>query len=88
MIWWQGTADFRSHLTTTELDSFQALMEAPVGELLDRDKGGPELRRITIPAHGGSQQLFLKRIGREPLGLLLRMLLFGRKPRCVPVGKS
>ena len=85
MIWWQAAADFRSHLTTAELDSFQALMAAPVGELLDRDKGGRELRRLTIPVHGGSQQLFLKRIGREPLGVLLRMLLFGRKPRCGPL---
>ena len=85
MIWWQAAADFRSHLATAGLDSFQALMTAPVGELLDRDKGGRELRRITIPVHGGSQQLFLKRIGREPLGVLLRMLLFGRIPRCGPL---
>ncbi|MDX9710849.1 MAG: lipopolysaccharide kinase InaA family protein [Trichloromonas sp.] len=85
MIWWQAAADFRSYLATAGLDSFQALMTAPVGELLDRDKGGRELRRITIPVHGGSQQLFLRRIGREPLGVLLRMLLFGRIPRCGPL---
>lgn len=85
MIWWQAAADFRSHLAIAGLDSFQALMASPVGELLDHDKGGRELRRLTIPVHGCSQQLFLKRIGREPLGVLLRMLLFGRKPRCGPL---
>lgn len=85
MIWWQAAADFRSHLAPAGLDSFQALMAAPVGELLDHDKGGRELRRITLPVNGGSQQLFLKRIGREPLQIVLRMLLFGRKPRCGPL---
>lgn len=49
MIWWQAAADFRSHLATAGLDSFQALMAASVGELLDHDKGGRELRRITLP---------------------------------------
>lgn len=85
MIWWQAAADFRSHLTTAELDSFQVLMAAPVGKLLDHDKGGRELRRITLPVNGSSQQLFLKRIGREPLRVVLRMLLFGRKPRSGPL---
>lgn len=85
MIWWQAAADFRSHLAIAGLDSFQALMAAPVGELLDHDKGGRELRRITLPVNGGSQPLFLKRIGHEPLRVVLRMLLFGRKPRCGPL---
>jgi len=85
VIWWQVAADFRSHLATAGLDSFQALMAAPVGELLDHDKGGRELRRITLPVNGGPRQFFLKRIGRESLGVLLRMLAFGRKPRCGPL---
>lgn len=85
MIWWQAAADFRQHLASAELDSFQALMVAPVGELLDRDKGGRELRRIAIGEGDAMRFLFLKRIGREPLGVLLRMLAFGRKPRCGPL---
>jgi hypothetical protein len=60
-------------------------MAASVGELLDHDKGGRELRRITLPVNGGPRQFFLKRIGRLPLRVVLRMLLFGRKPRCGPL---
>jgi hypothetical protein len=43
------------------------------------------LRRISLLSNGQPQQLFLKRIGREPLGTLLRMLVFGRRPRSGPL---
>jgi len=86
VIWWGMDEAFRGRLNAAGLNRFDCLMNEPVGELLDRNSEGRELRRITIPAENGTPRyLFLKRIGREPLGVLLRMLVFGRRPRCGPL---
>ncbi len=85
MFWWQVDEGFRSVLDEAGLGQFEVLMDEPVGELLDDSEGSRQLRRISIFSNGQPRQLFLKRIGREPLGTLLRMLVFGRKPRSGPL---
>lgn len=85
MIYWEVAEDCRGVLEAMALNGFDRLMSAPLGELLDGDGTGRELRRIANPAEHGPRHLYLKRIGPEPLGGLLRMLVFGRLPRCGPL---
>ncbi|MFH2045189.1 MAG: lipopolysaccharide kinase InaA family protein [Pseudomonadota bacterium] len=85
MFWWQVDESFRADLDAIGLGCFEALMDEPVGELLVKGKELRQLRRISISQNGQTRHLFLKRIGREPIGILLRMLVFGRKPCSGPL---
>lgn len=85
MFWWQADELLRADLDSNGLGRFEALMDEPVGELLVKGKELRQLRRISISKNGQTRYVFLKRIGREPLGILLRMLVFGRKPCSGPL---
>jgi tRNA A-37 threonylcarbamoyl transferase component Bud32 len=85
MIWWEIDESFRDKLDEIGIGNFKALMDEPVGELIDIEEGSRQIRRIRLSSGSQPSHLFLKRIGRERLGRLLRMLAFGRKPRSGPL---
>ncbi len=85
MIWWQHNDTFREMLGDAGFDSPETLLEGAVGELLDADGQGRELRRLKIDWQGKSRSFYLKRVGTEPAGKLLRMLVYGRKPSSGPI---
>lgn len=77
--------DIRSVFAERDLASYDALMTGDVGQLLGCDPGGRELRRITLGDEADGVRFYLKRLGREPLLRLLRMCLYGHRPRSGPL---
>ena len=79
------SATIRPLLRTHRLDDFTTLLGGDVGELLRSEKGGRELRRLTLAGPDGLEQFYLKRLGREPLPRLLRVYLSGHRPHSGPM---
>jgi len=79
------TAEAAPQLAAAGLVDFESVMTASVGELMSREKGGRELRRLTLAGPVGPERYYLKRLGRESALLALRMVLFGRRPRSGPL---
>lgn len=64
---------------------FDQLMHGDAGEVLSRAEGGREVRRLTVCTPRGPEEYYLKRLGREPLTMALRMALFGQRPHSGPL---
>lgn len=77
--------DFGDATRELGLLTFADFMSKPVGELLNCEGGGRELRLLETEHRGEKQRFFLKRLGREPFPKLLQVLLFGRWPCSGPV---
>lgn len=67
------------------LDDFARLLAGDIGELMRRERGGRELRRLSLPDTSDTQQFYLKRLGREPAPRLLKAVLSGHRPLSGPI---
>lgn len=77
--------EFYPWVKAAGLDTFSQFMNKPVGELLDSGRNGRELRRLKIGIQGQTRTFYLKRLGIEPFGKLIQMVLFGYLPRSGPL---
>lgn len=67
------------------LDSFEALMNGSVGEIVSSPQDRRKLYRLTLPSADGQVRFYLKRMRDEPPVWLLRSLLYGRRPHSGPL---
>jgi hypothetical protein len=81
----QITPEWQPLFQECGLGDFAALMHAPGGEQIGRQNGGRELRRLTLSRGEAVFRGYLKRLGREPWRVSLRMAFYGYRPRSGPL---
>lgn len=67
------------------LIEYENFRDDNVGTILRRDSYHREVRLLDVKIDGHLQQLYLKRVGREPLTHSIRMLIQGRYPESSPM---
>lgn len=77
---------FRPLFIASGLDSYDALMNAPVGTLVSAPQDRRRLYRLElVDLHGKCRRFYLKRMSGEPVLPMLKSLVSGRLPHCGPV---
>ncbi len=85
--WFEIAPGQRERIEALGLASFAALMDGDAGDIISRDDGGREVRRIAGPA-GDDGCYFLKRRRREPLLPQLAVWLRSGKLHSGPVREA
>ncbi len=80
MTEWHAIPEIKEMLEAAGLADFDSLASKPIGESINKDSNGREVRRLVLSDKGEPFRFYLKRSSRVSLTHLLRMLLVGRRP--------